>query len=149
MTLTISRPRRSFFPVLDEMDRMFGKCISNNAEASSCDCGWIPPVDIIESKESIIVKAEAPGLEKDSFKVLVEDGVLTVSGEKKVEVDENDKSRNFHRSERIYGSFSRSFTLPNNVDQKNVSAKYRHGVLEVTLPKSEEAKAKEIEIEVS
>ena len=149
MTLTISRPRRSFFPVLDEMDRMFGKCMNSNAVVSGNEFGWVPPVDIIERKDSIVVKAEAPGLEKNSFKVLVEDGVLTVSGEKKVEIEENDKNQNFHRSERIYGSFSRSFTLPSNVDQKNVSAKYRNGVLEVTLPKSEEAKAKEIEIEVS
>ena len=153
MTLTISRPRRSIFPVMDDMDRMFGTWMNASAnagaQASSCECGWVPPVDIIEHKESIVVKAEAPGLEKDSFKVLVEDGVLTVSGEKKVEFDENDKDRNFHRTERIYGSFSRSFTLPNNVDQKNVSAKYRNGVLEITLPKSEEAKAKEIKIDVS
>lgn len=148
MTLTISRPRRSFFPVLDEMDRMFGKWMTNESSFDN-GRGWVPPVDIIERKDSIVVKAEAPGLEKDSFKVLVEDGVLTVSGEKKVEINENDKDQNFHRSERIYGSFSRSFTLPMNVDQMRVSAKYRNGVLEVTLPKSEEAKPKEIEVDVS
>lgn len=149
MTLTISRPRRSFFPVLDEMDKMFGKWMSNQGDYSSNEFGWVPPVDIIERKDGIVVKAEVPGLEKDNFKVSVEDGVLTLSGEKKVEIDEKDKDQNFHRSERVYGSFSRSFTLPSNVDQKNVSAKYRNGVLEVTLPKSEESKARQIQIDVS
>ncbi len=147
MTLTIARPRRSAFAVLDEMDKMFNAWRGdwNGSDAAS---SWMPPVDVYETKEHLVVKAEAPGLEKDSFKVSVENNVLTLSGEKKHEMTEGDPEGNYHRSERCYGKFSRSFTLPNNVDVSKVKAKYRNGVLEVSLPKKEEAKPKEITIDV-
>lgn len=145
MTFAVTRPRRSFFPVFDEMDKMFRTCVRSDWNNVA---DFMPPVDIVESKDGLIVKAEVPGLEKDSFKVSVEDNVLTISGEKKMEYDETDKDKNYHRVERVYGSFSRSFTLPNTVDVKKVNAKYRNGVLEVKLPKNEEAKPKEIEIDI-
>ena len=145
MTFAVTRPRRSFFPAFDEMDKMFRRHVRSDWDKVA---DFMPPVDIVESNDGLMVKAEVPGLEKDSFKVSVEDNVLTISGEKKMEYDETDKDQNYHRVERTYGSFSRSFTLPNTVDVKKVNAKYRNGVLEVKLPKSEEAKPKEIEIDV-
>jgi len=127
---------------------MFGRFMRSEPESEDNYSNWVPRVDIIETKDSLVVKADVPGLEKDDFKVSVEDNVLTLSGEKKVEYDEKDKKHNYHRVERTYGCFSRSFTLPNIVDTKNVKAKYKNGVLEVKLPKSEESKPKEIEINI-
>jgi HSP20 family protein len=147
MTFAITRPRRSFFPVIDEMDKMLGRWIRSDRDWDST-ADFLPPVDIIEGKDSLIVKAEVPGLEKNSFKVSVEDNVLTISGEKKMEYEEKDKEQSYHRVERTYGCFSRSFTLPRTVDVKNVKANYKNGILEVKIPKSEEAKPKEIEINV-
>ena len=147
MTFAITRPRRSIIPMLDEMDRMFGRLMRADRDWDSTS-DFIPPIDIIEGKDSLIVKAEVPGLEKDNFKVSVEDNVLTLSGEKKMEVSEKDKDQNYHRTERIYGCFSRSFTLPRSVDVKKVKATYKNGILEVNIPKSEEAKPKEIQIDV-
>lgn len=147
MTFAITRPRKSFYPVFDEMDRVFDHFIRSHRGSDNVS-DFMPPVDIVENEDGLMVKAEVPGLEKDSFKVSVEDNVLTISGEKKMEYSEKDKEQNCHRVERTYGRFSRSFTLPNTVDVKNVKANYRHGVLEVKLPKSEEAKPKEIEINV-
>ncbi len=149
MTLTISRPRRSFIPVLDEMDKMIDRMFRDSYDSRDESSSWMPPVDIVENKDEIMVRADVPGLEKDNFKVSVEDSVLTISGEKKVEYDEKDKENSFHRSERVYGSFSRSFTLPNNVDTGSVKAKYRNGVLQVAISKLEESKPKQIDIDVS
>jgi HSP20 family protein len=152
MTLTITRPKRRGFtmlPMMDEMDKMIGRMFRDGYDNWDSSTGWMPPVDIIEDKNGIVVKAEAPGLEKDNFKIAVEDNVLTISGEKKVEFEEGDKEHSLHRTERVYGQFSRSFTLPRGVDTSKVKAKYRNGVLEVTLPKSEESKPKEISVDVS
>lgn len=148
MTLTIARPRRSISPVFDEMDRMLGRIWRDGFSGGDDSKNWYPPVDIVEHKDAIVVKAEVPGLEKDNFKVAVEDGVLTISGEKKVEHEEKDSENNYHRMERTYGCFNRSFSLPSGVDAKNVRAKYRNGVLEVTLPKSDESKPREIEVDL-
>lgn len=147
MTFAITRPRKNVFPMLDEMDRMFGSWMRGSRELDST-ADFMPPVDIIEAKDGLMVKVEVPGLEKDNFKVSVEDNVLTISGEKKMEYDEKDKEQNYHRIERTYGCFSRSFTLPRTVDVQKVKANYKNGILEVKLPKSEEAKPKEIEINV-
>lgn len=147
MTLTLTRARRNPMNVLDEMDKMFRMWRSDWSEYDN-GMGWTLPVDIAENENELIVKAEAPGLEKDSFKVSVENSVLTISGEKKQEMEEGEKGSNFHRMERMYGKFSRSFTLPTNVDVSNVKANYRNGVLEVKLPKKEEAKPKQINVDV-
>ena len=148
MTFAITRPRRNLFPPLDEMDRIFGKWMRSDRDWDSTS-DFVPPVDILETKDGLMIKAEVPGLEKDNFKVSVEDNVLTISGEKKVEYEEKDKDQNYHRVERTYGCFSRSFTLPNTVDVTKVKAGYKNGILEVKLPKSEESKPKQIEVDVS
>jgi HSP20 family protein len=107
---------------------------------------WNPDVDIYENKDSIIVKADLPGIQKDKIKVEVKDNVLTIHGERKEEKEINEK--NVYRVERQYGEFYRSFALPAKVDASKITAKYKDGILEVTLPKPEETKGKEIKVEV-
>jgi HSP20 family protein len=104
---------------------------------------WAPPVDVAEEKDSIIVRVEVPGMNEQDLKVGFEDGVLTVSGERQFERKED---RNYHRIERTYGTFSRTFSLPRTVDQDSIAASYRDGILEITIPKREEAKPKQIQI---
>ena len=105
---------------------------------------WVPPVDILEHNDHFIIRAELPGVSKDGMDVHVEDGVLTLSGERKREAGANDGAA--FRTERIYGAFARSFTLPTTVDASKVSAAYKDGVLTVTVPKAEAAKPKKVEI---
>ena len=107
---------------------------------------WLPEVDITEEKDRIIVKADLPGMKQEEIAVEVSDGVLTIKGERKRETES--KEGKTYRVERSYGSFVRSFTLPAGVDASRVNAAYKSGVLEVTLPKLAEAKAKQIKVEV-
>jgi len=107
---------------------------------------WSPRVDISETDGNFVIKAEVPEVKKEDVKVTVDNGVLTVSGERKQEKEE--KGKKFHRVERYYGSFSRSFTLPDNVDETKVKATFKDGMLTLTLPKTEEAKPKAIEVKV-
>ena len=108
---------------------------------------WSPLVDIIEDDKEYVVKAEIPEMKKEDIKINVHDDVLTVSGERKYEKEE--KGKKFHRVERAYGSFMRSFTLPEDADGSKVSAEYKDGMLKVHLPKCEQAKKKAIEVKVS
>jgi HSP20 family protein len=95
-------------------------------------------VDISEDEKNIYIEAELPGMKKEDVKVTVEDGVLMIRGERKQETEE--KKKNYHRVERVYGSFSRAFTLGENIDKDNIEAKYEDGVLHLTLPKMEPVK---------
>jgi HSP20 family protein len=106
-----------------------------------------PKVDISETETGYVIKADLPGLAKEDIKVSVEDGVLSVSGEKKREVEKKEKN-NYYHFERSYGRFCRSFTLPTHVDGKNIEAKYVNGVLEVYLKKTAESKPKALEVKV-
>jgi HSP20 family protein len=108
---------------------------------------WAPPVDIYETAESIVLEAELPGMTKDDIVVEVKDNTLTLKGEKKFEREV--KEENYHRVERSYGAFQRAFTLPLTVQQDKVKAKFKDGILEITLPKMEEAKPKQIKVEAS
>ena len=108
---------------------------------------WAPSVDIIEDQKEWLVKADLPEVKKEELKVTVENGVLTITGERKFEKES--KKENYHRIERTYGSFIRSFALPTSVDADKVSAEYKDGVLTLTLPKKEEAKAKTITVQTS
>ena len=105
---------------------------------------WMPAVDIYETKDAICVRAELPGVDKDAVGVEVKDGVLTLRGERKFEKEV--KEENYHRIERAYGNFHRSFTLPSSVDGEKVTARMHEGVLQVDLPKKEQAKPKQIKI---
>ena len=107
---------------------------------------WSPRVDIAETDNEFIIKAEIPEIKKEDVKVTVDNGVLTISGERKQEKEE--KNKKFHRVERYYGSFSRSFTLPNNVDETKIEASFKDGMLNLQIPKAEEAKPKAIEVKV-
>ena len=107
---------------------------------------WSPPVDISEDDKEYLVKAELPELKKEEVKVSVENGQLTISGERKTEKEE--KGKKYHRIERSYGSFIRSFTLPDAVNSDKVSAEFKDGLLTVHLPKDEKAKPKAIEISI-
>ena len=107
---------------------------------------WAPAVDVEETKEAYLVKAEIPGMKKDEVKISLMDNVLTLSGEKKTETKSDDKR--YHRMERSYGAFERSFTLGSAVKADKISATYKDGILEIFIPKSEESKSKEIDIKV-
>jgi HSP20 family protein len=107
---------------------------------------WSPLVDITEDDKEYVIKAEIPEMKKEDIKVNVNEDVLTISGERKYEKEE--KGKKYHRVERAYGSFMRSFTLPEDADAAKVSAEYKDGVLKVHLPKSEKAKPKSIEVKV-
>ncbi len=106
---------------------------------------WIPAVDVYEDKEAVVIEIEAPGMKEEDLKVNLENNTLTISGERKFEKEEKDK--NYYRMERSYGAFTRSFLLPDNVDTQKIKAKYKDGVLKLTLPKKAEAKPQNIPIE--
>ncbi|WP_020674583.1 Hsp20/alpha crystallin family protein [Geopsychrobacter electrodiphilus] len=107
---------------------------------------WAPRVDIAETSKEFLIKAEIPEVKKEDVKVNLENGVLTISGERKQEKEESGKR--FHRVERQYGSFTRSFTLPDNVDQSKVEATFKDGMLNIAIEKTEAARPKKIEIKV-
>ena len=127
------------------LSQPFGPLGRGGAEAALTASSFVPAVDIYEDEHNIILTAETPGVEEKDLDISLENGVLTISGERKMENEE--KQDNFHRIERSYGRFTRSFTLPPTVDNENVKAEFSNGVLKVTLAKREEAKPKQIKIE--
>ena len=108
---------------------------------------WNPPVDIFEDKDGVVLNAELPGMKKEDIELRVENNVLTLQGERKRENET--KEEGYFRSERAYGTFSRSFSLPTSVDTSKIGAEYKDGVLSVSLPKAEEAKPKQIDVKVA
>jgi HSP20 family protein len=107
---------------------------------------WNPAVDVLEENDKILVKVEAPGVDEKDLRVTFEDGLLTVTGERQFERKDD---RNYHRIERAYGTFTRTFTLPRSVDAAQILANYRNGVLEIEIPKKEESRPRQIEINVN
>jgi len=127
------------------MNRQLSRLLDDNRFVSDGDSGqWVPSVDVRETDEALIVQAELPGIEKKDVRLEVRDGILTLSGERRYE--KHVKEENIHRIERAYGKFSRSFSLPTNVDSEHVNATMKDGVLEVRLAKRESAKPKSIDI---
>jgi len=108
---------------------------------------WVPIVDVSENDAAYLIKGEIPGVKKDDVKVTIEDGMLTMRGERKQEKE--DKGEKYHRIERSYGSFVRSFRLPEDADETGIKAEFKDGLISVTLPKTEKAKSKPKEIEVT
>jgi HSP20 family protein len=106
---------------------------------------WAPAVDVAEEGDKIFVKVEVPGMDEKDLKINFEDGMLTVTGERQFERKDE---RNYHRIERAYGTFTRTFSLPRTVDANAITANYRNGILEIEIPKKEEAKPKQIAINV-
>lgn len=113
----------------------------------SVSASWVPPVDIFEEKDAIRIMAEVPGVRPQDVKISLEGNVLTVHGQKRQVAEE--RTERVHRYERTYGEFERTFSLPASVDANNISASYEHGILTITLPKVEQAKPREIQVEVA
>jgi HSP20 family protein len=142
-------PFREMASLQERMNRIFSdfRARSPLGEEEITQGAWAPPVDIYETTESIVLEAELPGITKDDIVVEVKDNTLTLKGDKRFEREV--KEENYHRVERSYGSFQRVFTLPSTVQQDRVKAKFKDGILEITLPKVEEAKPKQIKVEAS
>jgi len=140
------RPMRGFLDIREELDRLFDDLMSTSELGYPAAGTWSPRVDVSETDDEIIVSAELPGIDREDIKVNVEDNVLTFSGEKKQEKET--KKRNYHRIERSYGSFHRSFTLPTKIESDRVKATFKDGVLTIHLPKADEAKTRQIPVEV-
>jgi len=138
-------PFRDLMGIQQEVNRLFDDLITRRAETGAEGAVWVPVVDVSESTDAIRVKVEAPGVAKDDFKISVQNNVLTIRGEKKMEKETTEE--NYHRVERVYGSFFRAVELPSAVQTDRVNASYKDGVLTITLLKSEEAKPKEIAVE--
>lgn len=141
------------FKEMDELHRRLGSVfgLTPQRPASGKEdmtvAQWLPLVDITEDDKEYLIKAELPEVRKDEVKVTVENGVLTISGERKFEKEESNKR--YHRVERAYGSFTRSFAVPDDADDARVGAEFKDGVLTVRLAKSEKARPKSIEVKVS
>lgn len=139
-------PFRELRSLQDEMNRLFMSNYSqrSGSEEAFSSGAWNPQVDIFENKDQIVLEAELPGMKPDDVNISIENNVLTIHGERKFE--KKDEKDNFHRVERSYGSFTRSFTLPPTVSSENATAEFENGVLRLTLAKREEAKPRRIEI---
>src|ERR671922_611307 len=146
MAITRWTPMRNLMSFQDEMNRMFDQFArgGNGEEAGWGVRTWAPPVDIYETDDALILKAELPGVSKDDVSVEIHQNTLILRGQRKHEAEV--KEDRYHRVERAYGTFQRSFVLPTLVDQEKVQASYTDGVLELRLPKSEAAKPKRIAI---
>jgi HSP20 family protein len=138
---------RELASMQDRMNRIWGNVYDRGREDVSGGGAWLPAVDIYETGEKeIVLKAELPGLKREDIDLTVENNTLTIRGNRRR--DDGIADAQYHRSERVYGTCSRSFTLPNTVDASRVKAEYRDGVLTVRLPFREEAKPRQIAVDV-
>ena len=145
MSIVRYDPFRDLRTLQEEVNRLFTGSMPRSFDDEGIARGaWSPNVDIYENKEQIVLEAELPGMKREDFDLSVENSVITLRGQRQFE--KTDESDNYHRVERAYGSFTRSFTLPNTVRAEDAKAEYKNGVLRVTLPKREETKARRIEI---
>jgi HSP20 family protein len=128
-----------------EVNRLFECTYGENVPGSDLFAGWAPPLDLSEDQNNLIVEVELPGVKKDDLEVSVHNGVLSISGERPV-VESEQKDATYYRQERFHGRFHRSITLPKPVELDAVKADYRNGILTVTLPKTEEARPRQIEV---
>ena len=127
-------------PFSREIDRVFDAFFGQTDQARR----WVPPVDLVEAEDHFVLKADLPGLGEGDVNIEVQDGTLTISGERKAEHQE--RQEGYYRVERAFGSFSRSLQLPKGIDPEAVTARFDRGVLEVSIPKPEERKPRRIEI---
>jgi len=140
-------PFRDLLSIQGRMNRLFEQTLSRSrSEEGIAASTWTPTVDIYETPETIVLKAELPGLSREDIEIQIRDNALTLKGERRFAKDA--QQENYLRIERAYGAFQRSFTLPATIQQDKIRAVFRDGVLELTLPKAEEAKSKKIAIEV-
>jgi len=145
MSITRYDPFRELRSLQDEVNRLFSTNLSRSFGDEGIARGaWAPTVDIYENKDQIVLEAELPGMNREDFELTIENNVLTLRGERRFE--KKSESDNYHRVERTYGSFARSFTLPQTVSGDGATAEYKNGVLRVVLQKREEVKARRIEV---
>ncbi len=148
MTYLTRKPIGNLFNLHNEMGRLFGDLLSSqDSDVNTETTSWTPTVDIAETENSYEIQAELPGVSESDVNISVTDNLLTIKGEKHVEEKTEDK--NFHRVERRYGTFQRSFTLPRLVNTSDIKAGFKDGILSLIIPKAEEAKPKEIQISVN
>jgi HSP20 family protein len=141
--LTTWDPFREMVSLRDELDRLFDS-VFGRVPRERGETYWAPPLDIEETEDAIVVRAELPGMNKEDIKVSLSGDTLTIAGERKLETEK--KTKTYYRQERVYGKFQRTVTLPAEVEGDKAKASYKAGVLELVLPKSEKSKAKEITI---
>ena len=144
MALVRWDPSREVDSLQSEMNRVFDAFLGMPAGNGRAVRRWVPAMDLVESDDHLVLRADLPGLERDDVEIEIKDGVLTLSGERNAEHEE--KADGFYRVERAYGSFSRSVTLPESIEPDRVSAEFANGVLEVRIPKPEERKPHRVEI---
>jgi HSP20 family protein len=144
-TLTRWEPFRGVSTLQDQINRLFNETFEKTGDESSLTA-WAPAVDIYETEHELVVKADLPDVDPKDLDIRVENNVLTIRGERKFEKQVNEE--NYLRVERSYGSFARSFTLANTVNADAIKAEYHNGVLTLTIPKREEAKPKQIKVNV-
>ena len=150
MTLTRWNPLGDMDTLFDQFSRSFGRLPARRGgtgQETMTIHDWSPSVDVSETDDDYRIKVELPGVNKQDVKVSIHEGVLTIQGERKFESEE--KNRKYHRVEREYGRFARSFVLPENVDETSVDASHTDGLLIVTLGKVEQAKPQSIEVKVA
>jgi len=151
MAITLYKPRTYMSPWTrlndweNELDNFWGPLLGRRDSEGNVRT-WSPALDVHETEDAYVVEAEVPGLDKKDIEITVLEDLLTIKGERKR--DEEVKEDSYHRIERTYGSFQRSISLPNSVDSGKVAAHFKNGVLHITLPKREEAKPREIQVEV-
>ena len=137
-------PYRELATLADRFNRTFGAPSTRTRDEDLSLGTWMPPVDIREEKDKIVLTAELPGFQPDQVEIQMENGLLTLKGERRFE--EEKEGRNYHRVERSYGHFTRSFTLPSNVNRDAIKANFGDGLLSIELPKREDAKPRQIKI---
>ncbi len=146
MAMTVWNPFREMEDIFSDMQRGLGRTLPRTAGGETATAVWAPTVDISETAKEYLVKAELPGVTREQIKVTVENGMLTLSGERKFEKE--DKDQKHHRIERSYGSFARRFTLPEDVNTDGISADCKDGIVQIRLPKVEVKKRQSIDVKV-
>jgi HSP20 family protein len=144
-TLTQFHPFRSAATIQDQINRLFNEAFDRSSDEASLT-PWAPAVDIYETEQELVVKADLPDIKPEELDIRVENNILTIRGERKFEKQVNEN--NYLRVERSYGAFSRSFSLANTVNTEAIKAAYKNGVLTLSIPKREEAKPKQIKVHV-
>ena len=149
MTIVRWEPLRELGSLQSEMNRLFNTVFDQPAggHANGGVRRWIPAMDLVETADHFVLRADLPGMSEEDLKIEIEDSVLTISGERKAE--HQDEQQGFYRVERAFGAFSRSLTMPKGIDADAVSAGFDRGVLEVRIPKPEQSKPRRVEISTS
>lgn len=138
-------PFRDLVTLREKMNRLFEETFTGRGEKKDLVSGtWSPSVDIYETENALVLSAEVPGMKEDEIEIKIEDNTLILQGERKFEKET--KEENYHRIERSYGSFYRSFTLPNSIDQDKIQAEHENGILKITMPKKPELKPRKVKV---